>query len=706
MKPILYDSISLEGLGLGTMADAISCEVKHEINGVYDLKMTYPVTGVHFDELENGRILKAKPDILSDDQAFRIYRITKPLNGVVTVHAHHIAYDMSGYIVTPFSASNLTDALTLAINRAVPSCPFSLSSPRVVASAMSVKEPVPLWQLLGGSRESFLDIYGGEWDFNNFSATLRTQLGTDRGVSVRYAKNMTDLEQDASLEATYKGVFPYWYDEDSDTLVKLTENYITIPTGVGDRIMVLDLSGEWEEAPTEAELRTRAQKYIDDNKVGEPKVTWKVRFVNLADSEEFRDAAVLEHVMLGDTVTVVYEELGVNASSRVVKTEFDVLNEKYTAVTLGRVKQNLAKILAGTKGEIDDAIATAKVGLERAIDSATDFITNGSGYMRFIYDGEVLKEIVSLDNPDINQARSVWRWNNGGFGHSSSGYNGPYTAAITQDGSIVADFITTGQLNVNNVRVIGTLSDINGNNSWNMATGEFIIRNGKINISTGSSTDDYIVLDGNTTQTHVSSRYLGVWNKSNDANPNTRIQIAGAAINMQSSSDGTNWVRRALISDDYMWHFSDTGKPVSKIGAYSSSSPFGQVYLYDQDGNLRQYQDYSGIKFADTSGNLTNFVAPSGIWFPLGDIPYSAAITAIVNKVLDQPGDGVWQIAGTWINHVNGYSGIVSMQSYGPAWSASKILFGIIATSSSTNGGVWAWSGLSGAGIYIWPLHT
>lgn len=279
---------------------------------------------------------------------------------------------------------------------------------------------------------------------------------------------------------------------------------------------------------------------------------------------------------------------------------------------------------------------------------------------------------------------------------------------INLDGYVtVTDLSTQGQTVINGANITtGIIQDSQNKNYWNLQTGEFIIRNGKINISTGSSTDDYIVLDGNTTQTHVSSRYLGVWNKSNDANPNTRIQIAGAAINMQSSSDGTNWVRRALISDDYMWHFSDTGKPVSKIGAYSSSSPFGQIYLYDQDGNLRQYQDYSGIKFADTSGNLTNFVAPNGIWFPLGDIPYSAAITAIVNKVLDQPGDGVWQIAGTWTNHVNGYSGIVSMQSYGSAWSASKILFGIIATSSATNGGVWAWSGLSGAGIYIWPLHT
>lgn len=472
MIPILSDSATLQGNGLGGLSDAIECVVTDEVNGEYELRMRYPVTGEHYAEIQNNLIIFAEPMALASAQPFRIYRITKPLNGVVTIYARHLAYDMSGIVVKPFSALSLTAALSAVPTYSVPSCPFTLTSTRTITSKMEIDEPRPLWTLLGGSAGSFLDVYGGEWEFNGYTATLKTKLGEDRGVVIRYGKNLTELENDSDLSSTYGGVFPYWYDEE-EGLVTITEGYVPVTGSIFTRILLLDCSSDFDEKPTEAQLRTKAQNYIDNNSVGSPKDSWKVSFAQLAQAGEYETQALLEEVQLGDTVSVIYEALGVNASARVVKTEWDVLGEKYKAVTIGRVKQNLASILVGQNKETERAISQTKSALERAIASSTDFIKNGTGVMRFIYnaDGDLM-EIVSLDNADLSQAQSVWRWNQGGFGHSSTGYNGTYTTAITQDGQIVADFITAGTLSGNRVRT-GLIEDEAGNNSWNLDTGEF-----------------------------------------------------------------------------------------------------------------------------------------------------------------------------------------------------------------------------------------
>lgn len=470
---ILSENTTLTGHGIGTLTDAISAIVTHEINGMYELMMTYPVTGIHYEELEENRIIWAEPDNMSAQQAFRIYRITRPLNGIVTVYARHIAYDMSGIIVEPHTASTLQAALSGLASHCVPSCPFTFTTARSVASPFKVSQPTALWSLLGGQAGSFLDVYGGEWAFDNFAATLTSHLGADRGVSVRYGKNLTELEQDLTIEATYVGVYPYWYDEETNTLVNLPEKIITT-IGIGSRILLLDLTSDFENAPTVAQLRARANQYITANNIGEPQISWKISFAQIAQDPRYASIAALEQVQLGDTIHVFYEPMELEASARAVKIEYDVLMERYQSVTLGRVKQNLAAIVAGTNGEIQKAVSAAKSAMDRAIEGATDFITNGSGYMRFIYDDQVLKEIVSLDNPDINQAQKVWRWNNGGFGFSSTGYNGTYTTAITQDGSIVADFITTGTLTASLIKA-GILADEAGKFSLNLDTGELSI---------------------------------------------------------------------------------------------------------------------------------------------------------------------------------------------------------------------------------------
>lgn len=576
MIPILASSYPVIGNGFGGLSDTIECVVTHEVNGIYELALRYPVTGANYDDIAVNCIIMADPDNTTSEQPFRIYRITKPLNGVVTIYARHLAYDMAGIIVDPFTASSLTEAMTVIPTKCTPTSPFTISTTKTVASPITINAPRPLWRLLGGQEGSLLDVYGGEWDFDGLNATLKSEIGTDRGVSIRYGKNMTEMEQDATLESTYSAVYPYWFDEESNTLVTLPEKTISV-TGsvVTNKVMILDLSGDFQDAPTQTQLRDRANAYITANSVGNARMSWKVSF----QSED----GVLDQVMIGDTVKVVYEALGVDATARAVKTEFDVLQEHYRAVTIGRVKQNLAGIIVGNNEEVNNKIDKTKSTLEQAIDDATDSIKSGGGSFRLIYDGDNVKEIVSLDNPDIAQAQNVWRWNNGGFGFSSTGYNGPYTLALLPTGEIVADFITTGTLTANVIRA-GIIQDILAKNSWNLETGEFNLTNARINITSATAYDDLIVL-----------KYS-----------NNEITIAPEEVALVD----TQAEKAAIVTPDGITAYPEFVPGVTeKVGAEFTSDG---IKLYDNDERLRASLDLTdGLTFYNVNGTPSAQIPPS-----------------------------------------------------------------------------------------------
>lgn len=460
MKPLLYPAgeTAFDTNGISILADAVDCTVIEELNGQYELELQYPMEGIHFEDIDFRGIVLAKPDPVTDPQPFRIYRKTKPRNGIVTFYARHIAYDLMGVTVTPFSASNAPGALQALKDNAVTECPFAFWTDKTTAAAMSVKAPVSIWSLLGGSAGSVLDLYGGEYEFDRWTVKLHGRRGADRGVSIRYGKNLTTFEQDANNADCYTGVHPYWLGTDG-TLVQLPEKILTADGDYGyTKIMPLDMSQEWDTAPTEAQLRTRAQQYMKTNDIGTPTVSWKVEFVQLEQTEEYKGKALLERVLVGDTVSVVFPKLKVNASARAVAVRYKPILERYESITIGSVKANIADTIVRQGKTI--AQATKPTAMQAAVDRATSWITNGRGYMVAVKDDAGnWQEICSLDTPDINNATKVWRWNNGGFGFSANGYNGPYKVAITQDGEIVADFITTGTLNAENLTVMNLVAD-------------------------------------------------------------------------------------------------------------------------------------------------------------------------------------------------------------------------------------------------------
>lgn len=474
--------------GLGALPDAASCIVTEERNGGYEVEMEYPLTGSHFQEIQKRRILYVKPNPYDDPQPFRIYSITKPINGIVTIHAAHLSYDTSGSIVKlfPADAGSASAAMSYLKNFSVPSTPFTFFTNVGKSGTMSVPKPSSIRSLLGGSDGSILDTFGGEYLFDKWNISLLESRGADRGVTIRYGKNMTDLEQEENDTDFYTGVYPFWYSESEDGgLVTLSANNgIVNAFGTYDfvKIMPLDLSSEdfskettdsegyvtTIEKPTEAELLAAAKKYISDNKIGVPKVSLDVSFVMLAQTEEYKDFARLETVKLCDTVTVEFEKLGVKTTAKCIKTVYNVLTGKYNSIELGEPKSSLAETVSNQGTLIEEA--SDKSYMEHAIQNATDLIMSGKlgGYVTV-----TKNEIYIADSKDLDKAVKVWRWNSGGLGYSKRGKNGPFETAITSDGKIVADYISTGNLdcsvlNVSNIHgdsiLVDTIGALNGIN--------------------------------------------------------------------------------------------------------------------------------------------------------------------------------------------------------------------------------------------------
>lgn len=459
MKPVLFAPTATEFTtnGLGKLSDAASCTVKEERNGAFELTLKYPVEGIHYSEIQQRSIIYAKPNPVDDPQPFRVYRISKPINGLVTVYAYHISYDLTGIPVSPYSAASVQAALAGFNTNAVAANPFTFWSDMASSGDFTVKSPASVRSLL----PTMLEVYGGEYKYDKYIVRLYQQRGVNRGVTIRYGKNLTDLKQDENCSNVYTGVYAYY--SGGNGIVE-TSPKVTPAPGTYDytRVLPLDLTAEFKQAPSAADLKTAAEEYIATHKIGVPRVSLNVSFVQLEQTQEYRDLALLERVELCDTVTVIFERLGVNATAQVTATLYNVLIDAYDSVTIGDIRTNVAMTIAAQAEEI--AKGPDLTALQAAVIEATELITGNQGGYVVIHSstgGKTPDEILIMDQPDIESAVQVWRWNKSGLGYSSSGYNGPYGLAMTINGKINADFITTGGMDAARITA-GILRSKNG----------------------------------------------------------------------------------------------------------------------------------------------------------------------------------------------------------------------------------------------------
>ena len=458
MLPILYSSIT-EGTvpsnyGVGVLSSCLSASVKEERNGQYELTMEYPADGIHAADIVPNAVLKVKPNYTDNAQLFRIYKVGKTINGKFTVNAQHISYDLSGKVITSGTASSVGAATTLLTAQAGN---FTINTDKSVSAPFKVTEPSSVRSWFGGKQGSILDVYGpGEWYYDNFTASFKAARGTDRGVTIRYGKNLTELSQTLDMSNLASGIIPYYKAQDGT--VTTGSEVSTGLVGV-TRQLAVDFSNEVDPdsaTPIATQLATLATAYIANNNFTTLKNSITLNFVQLQ--------GLTERVDLCDTVHIYFEPLGITATAKCIETVWDVINERYTSNTFGDPKTNIADTIVKTQKEV--------AGIPNEIDHATNLITGNLGGYVVLHDSNgdgKPDEILIMDNPDITQAVKVWRWNQNGLGYSGTGYAGPFDKlALTNDGMIVADRIKTG-----------VISDMAGNSTINMTNGEAKMKNFK-----------------------------------------------------------------------------------------------------------------------------------------------------------------------------------------------------------------------------------
>lgn len=515
MIPILYDKsvTNFETNGLGGLPDCLNCEVNEERNGIYELSLTYPITGVNFENLQYDNLIKVKPNRVDGEQIFRIYFVSKPLSGKVVVQAEHISYMLRNIPVRPFSADTAADAVAAIPSYSAVDNPFSFYTDIVSTTGYKIDVPRNCRELLGGSEGSLLDVYHGEYKYDNYNISYLAERGGSSDLTFEYGKNIIDLEQEQNISDLVTAVLPFYRkeaqsEEESDVyiegdLVKIKVNNVDISANYSyPRIAVLDVSDKFENdiVPTKAQVEKAAEDYIKQNEMYKPKINITVDVVALGDAIGYENMKGIDNVGLCDKVTVTVEKLGVDVTAKIISYTYDVLKERYTELQLGNEKERMS-----------DRVSTSFQALAEQQKSSESFLVeslkNASAYIRGTKNSYMLinrtesgdDSIMFLDNPDKTAAKDVLIINKAGIGFGHNGIYGTFNTAWTNKGEFIADFIKSGtiqSIEINNGN--GTFKvDKDGNVTAKSLTATGANINGG-NISGGTQTNT-VISNGNGT---------------------------------------------------------------------------------------------------------------------------------------------------------------------------------------------------------------
>ena len=453
-------------------------------------------------------------------QAFRVAQITKPISGKYKIYAQHLSYQLTLIPVMPFSVTAAANACQTTLNKfvseAVENCPFTFTTDVTTVSSYRQTVPASIRSRMGGVEGSVIDQFGGEWEYDNYNVYLKNHRGvTTPTVTLRYGKNITDLEQEQNIESTITGIVPYWTDSEGGETITLPEKSIDSAYAGNypfKRTTAYDFSGSFEEKPTESQLRTKAQAYVNSSGIGIPVVSIKVSFIDLAQTEEYKDVASLQNVKLCDVINVEFEKYGISTTAKVVKTVYDVLADRYESIEVGSVRTGLTTTISDTNAanistmefkfgqasaETDAKITDATQNfptrneVQQDIDNATSWLTATGGVIRALKnsDGE-WTDLLCCSATATASTGNVLRFNVNGIGFSSTGWNGPFTQAWTLDGRMVI-----GGTNVPSL----TVYDSNNNVIFQVDATKMIwnATNSSMD-STGTITANYAVLNNAT----------------------------------------------------------------------------------------------------------------------------------------------------------------------------------------------------------------
>ena len=711
MVPILFapSATSFTTNGIGRLSDSQKCKVTEELNGQYELELQYPMGAKYFSDIVYSAIIVAKPFQNGKLQAFRVYKISKPMKGQVKVYARHVSYQLNYIPCSSFSGQTAKQVMENIPTAVAEYCPFTFTSDmtntkpsqsqnlfgfkegesgtfngyidsttnklvadenqviawikcdhskkyaitkltsRCFTIATALVEPAVdvvcsnkvtdptqrrieyttsataeyllvhvysksldgaaryenimdsitivsigtyTWLLyepkcirnflLGEDDDSVQAVYGGEFEWDNYDIKLLENRGSNKGVVLRYGKNLTDLTQEENIENTITGIYPIWTNE--GTVVELPEKVVHAQNANNFpfyRTVIQDFSSELSNQPTEEDLREYANLFIQKEGIGVPEVNLEIKFVNLSDTLEYETIENLQTVNLGDIVKVEFPDLGVSAEQKVTKTEYDVLNERYESITIGNLKKTAATTLEDQMNAISEKIDSQEA--QNSIDRATGVMNAGRKGHVIIgrNDDGFANEIYFLDNANAAIAKNVLRINVNGIGFSSNGIRGPYAQAWTLDGHL-----SLGGINNNH----GTLEILDANGQsiglWDN-TGLFV-NVGKILAGQFSSKNGefYVLENDNKVEVGWSGWYVedGImkanelrWRTNNTENPSSGTSNS-AAINGGCQADDEEDSGDAADGCDE----DEGGRSEGSTAGYAGTASFKALWLDDR----------------------------------------------------------------------------------------------------------------------------
>ena len=383
MIPILYDynEIDFKSNGLGLLLDCTSCYIEEERNETYELELTYPVGSFLYNEIKCNRYVKAKANNRYSPQIFRIYHISQPINGEITVNAEHISYKLNdNFIEKATCTGNCQTALnTLNSNAAFPTG-FKFYSDISMSANFNI-ELVNLFDSIKGTEGSIIDTYGNGADIvrDNFNLSVVQNAGQDNNILIAYQKNMTGFTCEEDWTGCITRIYPYV--EKDDNRITLPEKYIDsqyINRDPNPRIAKVDFSSYFEndEEVTIEKLREYATKYFLQTNCDIPSLNYQIEFILLSQTEEFKDKLKNESIDLFDSVIVKHELYNINTKIKVLKVKYDGLNEKYDKIELNYVKNTITSEINRTNKKIQDTKEELKDDIEDAKEEAADATNN------------------------------------------------------------------------------------------------------------------------------------------------------------------------------------------------------------------------------------------------------------------------------------------------------------------------------------------
>ena len=545
--------------------------------------MVYPITGSHYNDISLRKIIYLKPNKYDRPQAFRIDTISKPFDGKVTITAVHLSYDLSGYIVEPLEseATGIQDAIS-KINAKIlnsQSFPFTFTTDITnTESKFNIQVPGSVRSILAGQEGSLLDVFNCEYKFDNYTVSLLRNRGENRGFSVRYGKNLTDIKQETKSDKLFTDIYPYYYrivtetntsvdkvyqqlyirtaaagedpiepfsadwlslkedgspfvpiikktpiqiategtyyqkiyiwddvvQQDGTTITKYVEvnstdyppnipapeNTVTESTEMvtltnktiaitgresirPKRILPLDLTQYFGEKPTEQQLSDKANEYITNNKIGQIVETVEASFLRI-DDPHINEALCL----LGDTVKVYFDKIGVNSTLQVISTKYDAVADKYKDIGLGTKKSNFS----------DNALS---------IGDDVSSLNNDANYTNEIKVGEIIAKTITAEYIE--------------------GVNANFTKAqittLATDELIASSIIQAAEASIDTL-IAQLLVSEDAEIRNQLIVGDNIVVNGEINIKSGSIS---IVTDNN-----INNKVTAYINKAIDEDIQTR----------------------------------------------------------------------------------------------------------------------------------------------------------------------------------------